>query len=167
MRLCSEPGCGRKIPDMMKFCDECRPGKGGEGGRNHRPAGQATSSYRDGVKLTGAERALEDLFQKEYMSRGWREVTRPRALRLTPICADCKAKLSEIVDHKIPARIVHLECIRRKLFPLQRVKGFHLLDNLVGLCHGCHNKKTAQEAGQDYSTALEAFLSRFKPGVHL
>jgi hypothetical protein len=165
MRLCSSPGCGRKVPDSARFCNECQPSGSGGGIREHHPAGRAAPSTRGGVRLSGSERALEDLIQREYMGRPWREVTRPRALRRTPACDDCKVALSQIVDHRIPARLVHAECIRRRLFPLQRIRGFHLLDNLTGLCHSCHNEKTAREAAQDWTDALESLLSRFRPGI--
>jgi 5-methylcytosine-specific restriction endonuclease McrA len=85
-------------------------------------------------------------------------------LQRHPLCDHCQIKPSVVADHRIPARVVHAECVRRGLFPLQRVKGFHIQENLVGKCHGCHNAKTADEPGKDYSAELDELLSRFKPG---
>jgi hypothetical protein len=28
MRLCSGPGCGRVVPEGVRFCDECRAERG-------------------------------------------------------------------------------------------------------------------------------------------
>lgn len=168
MRICSGAGCTRTVPDMVTFCHECKPGKANiDGIRSHVPAGKAAPSYTGGLKLSGNERAADDPFQAEYMGKPWREGTRRRALQRYPFCSECKRAPSAIVDHRIPARVVHAECVKRRLFPLERLRGFHLLDNLTGMCHGCHNEKTASEAGRNWTDDLEKLLSRFKPGISL
>jgi 5-methylcytosine-specific restriction endonuclease McrA len=140
------------VPDNVRYCDECRAEKQQAGTPVEKPS--------------GAARSMDDAIQREYMGKLWREGTRRRALQRHPFCTGegCNA-LSAVVDHKIPARVVHAECVRRGLFPLQRIKGFHLLDNLTGLCHSCHNEKTAHEAGQYWGEELDKLLSRFKPGI--
>ena len=172
MRICSGPGCGRAVPDAERFCRDCqgtqRPKNlTGDGIREHRPAGKAAPSYRNGLKLSGNERSADDPFQGEYMGKAWREGTRKRALQRSPFCDACKISVSAVVDHRVPARVVHDECVRRGLFPLERLRGFHLAANLTGLCHGCHNEKTAREAGSDWADDLERLLCRFKPGIQI
>jgi 5-methylcytosine-specific restriction enzyme A len=55
---------------------------------------------------------------------------RAMVLRRDPICKRCKDEPSTDVDHKIPIRAGGARWS---------------LDNLQGLCHGCHSKKTRQE----------------------
>ena len=171
MRICSGAGCTGKCADDARYCSECQAENAtrpdGDGIREHRPGGQAAPSHSGGLKLSGNQRAADDPFQAEYMGKAWRDGTRRRALQRSPFCDGCKVNVSAVVDHRIPARIVHAECIRRKLFPLERLRGFHLASNLTGLCHGCHNEKTASEAGRDWTEDLETLLSRYKPGIHL
>jgi hypothetical protein len=78
MRICSGSGCSGAVPDDVTFCDECKPGGGGikthhafgdDGIRENVPAGQAGPSYRNGLKLSGNDRAKDDPIQREYTCR--------------------------------------------------------------------------------------------------
>src|ERR1700733_14621957 len=99
MRICSGPGCTGTVPDDVTFCDECKPNAGsikthralgnGDGIRENVPAGKAGPSYRNGLRLSGNERAKDDPIQREYMCAPWTTYTRRTALQKNPFCAVC------------------------------------------------------------------------------
>jgi 5-methylcytosine-specific restriction endonuclease McrA len=154
------------VPDGVQLCDECRaarPAHTSDGIRENRPVGAAVSSYRDGVKLSGAERALEDEILKEYTKARWRKGLRPPALARHPFCnwANC-AEVSVHVDHVIPARLVVAACRAELLFPFDPMGGFYIEQNLQGLCHAHHNEKTKADVGKDWSVEIDRLLQRFR-----
>ena len=55
---------------------------------------------------------------------------RAMVLRRDPVCKTCKDEPSTDADHKIPIRTGGAKWS---------------LDNLQGVCHGCHSKKTRRE----------------------
>lgn len=123
MRICSGAGCLRAVRDDVRFCDECQP--------------------EHAHKETRHERAQHDAVMSQYGTPRWRKV-RKLALQAYPFCAECQLTASRVVDHKIPARIVVAAWNAERL-SLDRWGGFYIVANLVGLCHGCHNKKTYRE----------------------
>jgi 5-methylcytosine-specific restriction endonuclease McrA len=150
------------VPDSIRFCEECTPIPAeADGMREHQPANRAAPSTSGGLKLSGNQRALVDEFQAEYQKPRWRKGVRPRALQLYPLCVDCNEKLSEVVDHNIPARIIVAICRAERLF-LDPMGGFYIMANLRGRCHKCHNAKTKIEEGQDWSAELELVLGKFR-----
>jgi len=165
MRLCSTPGCGRKIESTAQLCDECRanrPSRSADGIKENRPVGAAPSSYRDGVKLSGAERAAEDAVLKEYGSWRWKKL-RPLALQKFPFCdaLNC-CKPSRIVDHIIPARLVIAAAQAERLFPFNPMEAFYIMENLHGLCDEHHNQKHREDKGKDWTVEIEKLLQRFR-----
>jgi 5-methylcytosine-specific restriction endonuclease McrA len=164
MRICSGAGCTRTVPDTVTFCHECTPKPvPSDGIRENVPAGKAAPSSRDGRKLTGQERGYTDEIAAAYSADPtWRKVTRPQTLQRFPFCAICKREVSRVADHIIPARIVVAACRAERMFPMEKLPGFNIRENTQGLCHGCHNEKTASEAGKDYAAELETLLAKFR-----
>jgi 5-methylcytosine-specific restriction endonuclease McrA len=163
MRICSGPGCMASVPDGVRFCEECTPiPVEGDGMREHQPANRAAPSTSGGLKLSGNQRAYVDEIQREYQSKTWREGTRRWALRQFPFCEECKDELSAVIDHRIPVRLVIAACRKKKMFPLQKLPGFHIRENLRGMCHSCHNKKTATEEAKDWTDELDALLQKYR-----
>jgi 5-methylcytosine-specific restriction protein A len=72
-------------------------------------------------------------WQKWYDLAIWRKRLRPMALSRTPICSDCNREPATEADHIIPHR--------------GNWRLFVTLENITGLCHNCHSKKTAIESG--------------------
>lgn len=143
MRICSGPGCYAKVPEDVRFCDECKPDSKPE---------------RERVK-----RSTSDPILQEYWTTRWQKL-RAKAKQMHPFCAGFRGEcneLSRVVDHNIPARLMSKVCKALGLFPLERFPGFYLLPNLVGLCHRCHNKKSLVEDGMDWSAALVLLLSNY------
>jgi 5-methylcytosine-specific restriction endonuclease McrA len=171
MRLCSTPGCGRAVQAGVQLCDECRTERTAarasapsDGIKVHRPPAAAPSSFKDGIRMSGAERAQEDAIQREYTLPRWRKGLRPLALQRNPFCADCPAAASE-VHHKIPVRVLIAACLAEKLFPFESLPGFYILENLIGLCKRCHTARTRkekEEAGKDWTAEIDKLLARFR-----
>jgi 5-methylcytosine-specific restriction endonuclease McrA len=144
MRICSGAGCGRAVPNEVRFCDECKA---------ERPP--------EAKRLTSLERARTDPMQGEYIKPRWKTI-RKLALQRHPFCkgwdgVPCN-ELSRVVDHNIPAILIVRVCRALKLFPYEQWPGFYILANLVGMCHGCHNKKTKTEDTEDWSAQLVTIL---------
>ena len=128
MRLCSGAGCGRKVADDVRFCDECRA---------ERKAGQP-----DDAKVhTTAYTAELDALRK---GTRWQRV-RDSAIKRCPLCARCQLALSEIVDHIVPAGVAVQQARDSGRYPLDRYAGYYLLSNLQGLCRPCHYAKTLED----------------------
>jgi len=142
MRICSGAGCLRAVPDDVRFCDEC-----------------AVEHAHD--KLSGFERGQTDAILREYSKPRWNKGIRPRVLQRFPLCAKCGIEPSTIADHNIPARIIVAECRRLKLFRFESLPGFYIMENLRGLCHGCHNAKTKIEDSLNWSDELERVLAKY------
>jgi hypothetical protein len=151
MRICSGPGCGRAVPDNVRFCDECK---------SERPAAKAGP-------LTSMERATTDPIQAEYVTAQWKKL-RAVALSKHPYCAGWRKQcnnLSVVVDHNVPAKIMIKVCRALGLFPFQKYPGFYVLSNLIGLCHSCHNSKTRVEDAQDWTEQLVTILLTYVKGA--
>jgi len=130
----------------QRFCDECR-----------REAPQLGKPY------TGAQRAEQDHIFKLYSCPRWNKGLRPRVLQRYPICVDCKAAPSAVADHNIPARLICSVAKAEKLF-LDPWGGFFIMENLVGRCHACHNKKGRTEDIQDWQEELDRVLAPYRKG---
>lgn len=143
MRICSGPGCLAAVPDNVRFCAECKPDS------------QPTQ--------TRVERGRTDPIMLEYGTKRWQQV-RQMALQRHPYCAGWQGEcneLSRVADHNVPARLVVRVCRALGLFPFQQWPGFYIVENLIGLCHSCHTKKTKVEDAQDWTAQLVNVLCRF------
>ena len=125
MRICSGPGCLRAVEDNVRFCDECKP-----------------------VTAASDEIRVHTLTDREkyaflYSSARW---TRLRGVvaREQPMCAVCQRRLTEIVDHVVPAGIAIVQASESGLY-VDRHAGFFLRSNLQGLCRECHYQKTVAD----------------------
>jgi len=128
MRLCSGAGCGRAIADATRFCDECKA----ERGTPVQPEGkQHTTGY-------GAE------LDKLRKGTRWQKV-RLLAVNRDPICKRCKGRLSEIVDHVVPAAVAIFQAQESGRWPYDQHAGYFLMCNLQGLCRSCHGLKTTED----------------------
>lgn len=126
MRICSGPGCLRAVNDDVRFCDECSP----------------VVALVDGLRehsVTDRER-----YASLYSGRRWQRV-REQAMRLHPLCDRCQLRVSEIIDHRIPAGVAIQQAIASGLYPLDRVAGFYFMSNLQGLDRACHWDKTLED----------------------
>jgi 5-methylcytosine-specific restriction endonuclease McrA len=143
MRICSGPGCGRAVPDNVRFCVECKA--------DSKP------------EQTRVDRARTDPIMLEYGTKRWHTVRR-LGLQKQPFCKGWSCECNEVAkvgDHHIPARLVVKVSRALGLFPYEKWPGFYILDNVAGLCHSCHTKKTKVEDAQDWTEQLVALLSRF------
>jgi 5-methylcytosine-specific restriction endonuclease McrA len=131
MRLCSGAGCGRKIEDKERYCDECKA--------EHIP-----HSDGDERKHVGVNGPYDEQLDKLRKGPRWQKV-RAIAIRRCPICARCQIRLSEIVDHIVPAWVVIEQARQSGLWPFDRWAGYYLLSNLQGMCRPCHAVKTAED----------------------
>ncbi len=125
MRLCS--GCGSKVPDNVRFCDECKPAPAVDDGI-------ASSTVSDRQR-----------YQFLYESNRFQDGLRPRVLQRQPVCARCGIEPSVIADHIVPSGEAIRQAQESKLFPYSKYAGFFLLSNLQGLCRKCHAIKTAED----------------------
>lgn len=126
MRLCSGPGCGRAVPDNVKFCEECKPTHTDDGIRSH--------SFAD-----------RERYQFLYESNRFQDFCRRRVLQRDPVCKRCGRAPSVIADHIVPAGEAVRQVQESGRFPLDRYAGFFLLSNLQGLCRSCHAIKTNED----------------------
>lgn len=73
-------------------------------------------------------------YRRGYGGKRWQQI-RLACLQRDPLCVECKRKgrlvPSTDADHVTP----------------KRNGGTDDLDNLMGLCHQCHSRKTAREGG--------------------
>lgn len=125
MRLCSGEGCLRAVPDDVRYCDECKP----------------PQPQDDGLKEHSS--AYDELLDKLRKGTRWQAV-RAQVVRRDPICKRCDRRVSEIVDHIVPAReaIAQAQVSGRYL---DRYAGYYLMSNLQGLCRSCHWDKTLED----------------------
>ncbi len=130
LRLCSGAGCGRKVADDVRFCDECKA----ERGEALKP--------RDDTKnhTTGYDAVLDGLRK----GTRWQRI-RDIAIRRCPLCARCELAVSEIVDHIVPAAVAVQQAQDSGRYPLDRYAGYYLMSNLQGLCRSCHGIKTLED----------------------
>ena len=127
MRLCSGPGCLRAVADTVRFCHECKPV-------------QAVES--DGIKdhTSGYDAELDKL----HMSSRWIRL-RKTVIQRDPICKRCDLRISEIVDHIVPARDAISQVKLSGLYPTDKYAGYFMSSNLQGLCRKCHGIKTLED----------------------
>jgi len=149
MRICSGPGCGRKVADDVRFCAECLEERGGNDGR-----------------LSRVERAANDPIMLEYGGKRW-QVVRRLGIKRFPFCPgfageNCN-QVAVVGDHNIPARLLVRVCRALKLFPFEKWPGFYISANVIGLCHKHHNMKTRVEDSMDWREQCVVLLSRFMP----
>jgi 5-methylcytosine-specific restriction protein A len=147
MRLCSGPGCGHAIPEDEKFCEECR-------------AERAPQQTEDVHEHTSGYTAELDALRK---SARWQRV-RARAMKRDPICKRCERRMSEIVDHVVPAHAAVQQARDSGKFPFDKYAGYFLLSNLQGLCRPCHYAKTMEDKTHvgEWPDVVERELARPK-----
>lgn len=128
MRICSGPGCLRAVPDDVRFCDECkRPASGVDGIREH------TSGYN--AELDAAKKSVR-----------WQRL-RALIVREQPICQRCRKRITQIVDHIVPAEIAVMQAKLSGKY-LDPLAGYFIRSNLQGLCRVCHRAKTDEDKAQ-------------------
>ena len=131
MRLCSGAGCGRKVPDGQRFCDECRAERCG--------------AEDDGIAQHGAPTTDRERYAALYTGNRFQDGIRPKILSRDPFCARCGRAPSVIVDHIVPAGEAMRQVQESGRFPFDKSAGFYLLSNLQGLCRKCHATKTEED----------------------
>jgi 5-methylcytosine-specific restriction protein A len=129
MRLCSGAGCGRKVAEDVRYCDECKTERG-----------EAVNADDTRTHTTGYTE-LEDSLRK---TARWQSIRRT-VLHRDPFCKRCDAATSEICDHVVPALVAIQQAQESKRYPLDKHAGYFLLSNLQGLCRSCHGKKTLED----------------------
>ena len=127
MRLCSGAGCGRKVPDDVRFCDECA---------SERPA-----SDQNIREHTTRDR---DRYAFLYSGARWQRIAQ-RVLKRDGFCGKCKTAIAELVDHKVPAGEAIRQAQESKRWPFDKWAGFYLRSNLWALCRSCHYTKTLED----------------------
>jgi 5-methylcytosine-specific restriction endonuclease McrA len=132
VRLCSGAGCGRSIPDDVRYCAECAP--------EH--ATQLDTGIRENVPASQADR---DLYRRIYGSRRWKTIRR-EALQAHPFCGwpGCHA-VSKVVDHAVPMGEAIRQCQASGRWPYDPDAGAFLLSNLMGMCRSHHGTKTDED----------------------
>lgn len=130
MRLCSGAGCGRAVADDARYCAECLAERG-------KPI------VSDGIKVHGVSDRV--LYAFLYASERWKRNVQPKALKACPMCARCGIKVSELVDHIVPAGEAIRQAQASGLYPLNKWAGFYFTTNLQGLCYPCHGIKTIED----------------------
>jgi 5-methylcytosine-specific restriction endonuclease McrA len=114
------------VPDAVRFCDECKPSRAdGDGIKTH------TTGYDE----------TQDALRK---SGRWQRL-RARVIREQPLCARCQLRLSEIVDHIVPAAVAIAQAHVSGRYPVDKHAGYFLRSNLQGLCRRCHADETAED----------------------
>jgi 5-methylcytosine-specific restriction endonuclease McrA len=141
VRICSGPGCGRAVPDSVRFCDECRPERVADDIRTHTPCNTD-----------------RDRYSELYASNRFQDGIRPRVLQRDPFCKRCGCAPSVICDHIVPAGEAIRQVRESGRFPLNPNAGFFLLSNLQGLCRSCHGIKTNEDKAHvgPWPSVLEA-----------
>ena len=129
MRLCTGAGCGRAVPNDVRFCDECQ-------------AERNKTTGTDGISVHST--AYDAQLDKQRTSGRWQAV-RSKALIRCPMCARCNIHLSEIADHIVPARVAVQQARDSGKWPFDPWAGYYLLCNIQGLCRPCHYDKTIED----------------------
>lgn len=112
---CNQAGC-RELTDARYCAAHQRD-------NTHRADRQAFDQQRQ-----------NDPHRKLRAGSQWRR-TREFVLARDPICCDCHREASVEVDHIIMAR----------LWCATLTNDYYDTNNLQGLCHSCHSRKTARE----------------------
>lgn len=128
MRICSGAGCLRAIPDERRYCDECNP---------------IVAVQADDLRThdNGYNAELDRLRK----SPRWKNGTQPRILRRDPFCRRCDRRMSELVDHIVPAQIALVQAQQSGLYVVDKWAGYFIESNLQGLCRPCHGDKTLED----------------------
>jgi 5-methylcytosine-specific restriction endonuclease McrA len=142
MRICSEPGCGRAVPDGVRFCEECK----------------SERVTDDGIKTHTPGTTDRDRYADLYASNRFQDYCRPRTFQRDPFCKRCGTAPSVICDHIVPAGEAIRQVKESGRFPLSPNAGFFLLSNLQGLCRSCHGFKTNEDKSHvgEWPSVLEA-----------
>jgi 5-methylcytosine-specific restriction endonuclease McrA len=61
------------------------------------------------------------------------------------MCVRCGVAVTEIIDHKIPAKEAIRQVRESGRFPYSPNAGYYIETNLQGLCAACHSAKTAED----------------------
>jgi 5-methylcytosine-specific restriction endonuclease McrA len=125
MRLCSGAGCGRKIEDDVRFCDECKPVTAQSNDREHK---QGYTATMDELRTGKRWQTVRDVIIKRF-----------------PFCCKCEIAMSAIVDHVVPAEIAIAQAQVSGKYPYDKYAGYYLKSNLQGLCRKCHHIKTVAD----------------------
>ena len=130
MRLCS--GCQSKVPDNVRFCDDCRA--------------ERRQTTTEDIRSHEAHR--EDAYDAEldHLRKGtrWQSIRRT-VLSIKPVCGRCNTALAEIADHIVPAKVAIRQARESGRWPHDPNAGYYLLSNLQGLCRPCHGAKTTED----------------------
>ena len=89
--------------------------------------------------LTDRER-----YARLYSGSRWQR-TRDQAVRRMPLCARCELRITEIVDHVVPAGVAIAQAQASGLYQTDHSAGFFFGSNLQGLCRSCHLWKTIDD----------------------
>jgi 5-methylcytosine-specific restriction endonuclease McrA len=135
MKLCGSPGCGRTVQDGVRFCHDHVPGST-TGPRQHKPAGV------DGVRVHSNE--YDEALDKLRKLPRWQTI-RARVASRQPFCKRCDTRVTEIVDHIVPARVAIAQAKASGKYPYDANAGYFLEGNLQGLCRSCHAVKTQED----------------------
>lgn len=79
-----------------------------------------------------------------YSGTRWQR-TRAAVVKLYPFCACCERRVTEVVDHVVPAGVAVAQARDSGRYPTDRAAGFYFLTNLQGLCLICHTSKTVAD----------------------
>lgn len=145
MRLCRL--CQSKMPEAQKGpCDACKA--------------ERSTSADDGIQ----QHVAVSIGQYDAALDKLRKGTRWQKVRLIvvyrdPICKRCDTRLTEIVDHVVPAAVAIVQAKESKRWPYDPVAGYYLTSNLQGLCRQCHAVKTAEDKQHtgDWPSVVEAY----------
>lgn len=128
------------MPDEVRFCDECKP---------------PTVLVSDGIR----EHTFTDRvrYRRQYSSPRWQRL-RNRVVREQPLCARCELRITEIVDHIVPAGVAVQQVRDSGRYPGDFFAGFFFRSNLQGLCRPCHLQKTIDDKAHvgEWPSVLEA-----------
>jgi 5-methylcytosine-specific restriction endonuclease McrA len=130
MRLCGGAGCQTAIPEDARYCPACT-------------AERAPKQSDDGIRSNSVSDRERYAFL--YKSERWKRQVQPKALKVCPMCSRCGIKVSELVDHIVPAGVAIAQAQASGLYPLSKYAGFYFTTNLTGLCRGCHWHKTNED----------------------
>jgi 5-methylcytosine-specific restriction endonuclease McrA len=130
MRLCGGAGCQTAIPENVRYCPACTEER-------------TPKQSDDGIRSN----SVSDRERYAFLYKGerWKRNVQPKALKACPMCSRCGIKVSELVDHIVPAGEVIRQAQESGLYPGRPYAGFFFSTNLTGLCRGCHWHKTNED----------------------
>lgn len=128
MRVCSGQGCLRAVADDVRFCDDCKP----------------VRTESDGLREHNRTDAYNEELDSLRKGTRWQRL-RTRIVREQPLCARCELRITEIVDHLVPAQVAIVQARNSGQYLTDRWAGYFLRSNLQGLCRPCHQAKTDED----------------------